>query len=173
MSETTEHGAHRAQADSTFDREINLRYILYTGAGLVAVTIAAAALMWWLLRGFEKLDERRDPRPTPIEAANPQPPPPEPRLQVAPNFVVMNPGEAGRPISHSDREDMQAERQEEDRALAQPAWIDRGQGRVRVPIDVAMRVIATRGAAPEVVGGHAGAAQNPVPPVPAAPPPPR
>jgi hypothetical protein len=133
---------------SDFDREINLRVILYTGAGLVAVTVAAALLMWWLLKGFEKIDEHHDPRPTPIEAANPQPPPPEPRLQVAPGFAVRNPGEAGKPVERSDREDMKALREEEDRALSQPAWIDRAQGKVRVPIDVAMQVIAARGAAP-------------------------
>jgi hypothetical protein len=141
-----------------FDREINLRVILYAGAGLVAVTVVFSVLMWWLLKGFAGFDERRDRRPTPIEAANPQPPPPEPRLQVAPGFAVLNPGEGGKPVSRSDREDMLAQREEEDRALSQPAWIDRAQGKVRVPIDVAMEMIAAHGAAPEVVGGHAGSA---------------
>jgi hypothetical protein len=151
--------AHNAAEGSpAFDREINLRVILSTGAGLVAVTVVFCLLMWWLVRGFERFDERRDPRPTPIEAANPQQPPPEPRLQVAPGFAVINPGESGRPVARSDREDMLAQRQEEDRALSQPAWIDPAQGKLRVPIDVAMKVIAARGAAPEVVGGHAGAA---------------
>lgn len=153
-------GPHTRRDDPApaFDREINLRVILYTGIGLVGVTVVFSALMWWLLKGFEGFDERRDRRPTPIEAANPQPPPPEPRLQVAPGFAVLNPGEGGKPVSRSDREDMLEQREKEDRALSQPAWIDQAQGKVRVPIDVAMAVIAAHGAAPEVVGGHTGAA---------------
>ena len=141
----------RHDESSAFDREINLRAILLSGIGLVAVTVVAAALMWWLLKGFEGHDERHDPRPTPIEAANPQQPPPEPRLQVAPGFVVSNSGAT----AQSDREDMAAQAEQEKKLLQQPAWIDQGKGTLRVPIDVAMEVVAARGAAPEVVGGVA------------------
>jgi hypothetical protein len=151
--------------DSTFDREINLRGILITGAALAVLCIVASALMWWMLRGFERYDERRDVRPSPIEAANPQQPPPAPRLQVAPGFDVRNP----KPIERSDREDMADERKREDEALSQPAWLDQGQGLVRVPIETAMQVIAARGVAPEVVGGHPGAAEATPPPPPAVP----
>jgi hypothetical protein len=150
---------------SGFDREINLRGILWSGVGLVAVTVVAAALMWWLLKGFEKFDERRDPRPSPIEAANPQQPPPEPRLQVAPGFVVSNTGDTAK----SDREDMDAERAQEKTLLQQPAWIDQGKGTLRVPIDVAMEVVAARGTAPEVVGGVSGKAGANPPAAPAKP----
>jgi len=153
MSDPQHHETHESRESSAFDREINLRGILFSGIGLVAVTIVAAALMWWLLKGFEGHDERHDPRPTPIEAANPQQPPPEPRLQVAPGFVVSNSGAT----AQSDREDMAAEAEQEKKLLQQPAWIDQGKGTLRVPIDVAMEVVAARGAAPEVVGGHAGA----------------
>jgi hypothetical protein len=155
--------------DSTFDREINLRGILYTGAGLAALCIISSLLVWWALRGLERYDERRDVRPTPIEAANPQQPPPAPRLQVAPGFDVRNPQEGGQPVARSDREDMAAERANEDKALSQPAWVDQGQGLVRVPIETAMQVIAARGVAPEVVGGHPGAAEATPPPPPALP----
>jgi len=163
----TDHSNHENHQSSGFDREINLRAILFSGVGLVGVTIVAAALMWWLLKGFEGHDERRDPRPTPIEAANPQQPPPEPRLQVAPGFVVSNSGAT----AQSDREDMAAEAEQEKNLLQQPAWIDQGKGTLRVPIDVAMEIVAARGAAPEVVGGHAGANPPAVPaPAPAPPP---
>ena len=50
----------------TFDREIHLKGIVYSGIGLVVIVIVSAALMWWLLRGFQKYDEKRDERPTPI-----------------------------------------------------------------------------------------------------------
>jgi hypothetical protein len=67
-----------------FDREINLRGIFWTVAGLVAVAIVVHILMWYLLAGFHGFDERRDPEPLPLREANVQPPPPEPRLQTAP-----------------------------------------------------------------------------------------
>ena len=125
--------------------------------------------MWWLLRGFQKFDEKRDERPTPIEAANPQQPPPAPRLQVGPSFEGA--------LERSDREDMQAEREMEDKALSQPGWIDQQQGIVRVPIETAMQMLVQRGLAPlgapapapqPPAGLKPGATvQNTVPPVPA------
>jgi hypothetical protein len=47
-------------------------------------------------------------------------------------------------------------RVEEDTALHKPAWVNRGQGTARVPIDVAMEVIARRGLGADVVGGQPG-----------------
>lgn len=55
----------------------------------------------------------------------------------------------------SDLEDMEALRAQEDKVLGSSSWVDRGQGRVRVPIDVAMEVIASRGVADAGVGGGA------------------
>lgn len=138
---TRDHGDPAAPGDTkeTFDREINLKAIAWTVGGLIAVTVVVYALVWGVIEGFEGLEEKRDPRPTPIEAAFPQGPPPEPRLQVAPE------------------EDLRALRAEEDTALHKPAWVNRGQGTARVPIDVAMEVIARRGLGADVVGGQPGA----------------
>jgi hypothetical protein len=134
------------------DREINVRGILWTGVVLVVVALVAHLLIWWLLRGFRSYDERHDVRLTPIEAAAPQPPPPEPRLQVDAN------------------EDMRRMRAQEEQALATARWINRQQGVVRVPIDVAIDVIAQRGVSPQVVGGKGTAATPaPSPPQPSSP----
>jgi hypothetical protein len=127
------------------DRDVDLRAVLWTAAGLTIVTVVVFFLMWWLLRGFSGADTRRDVTLSPIRAETRQQPPPEPRLQKSP------------------RQDMQSERAEEDRVLAHAAWIDRARGTVRVPIDVAMQVIASRGLAPAVVGGSPAAA-TPKPP---------
>jgi hypothetical protein len=135
----------------TFDREIHLKGIVCSGIGLVVIVIVSAALMWWLLRGFQKYDEKRDVRATPIEAANPQQPPPAPRLQVGPSFEGA--------LERSDREDMQLERQTEDEALSQPGWIDQQQGIVRVPIETAMQMLVQRGLAP--LGAPPAAPQPP------------
>jgi hypothetical protein len=136
MSETPHKDPH-----PTFDREIDAKSIAKWIGGLLVLAVIIQILMWWLLRGMETADQRHDPELTPIEAQVKEAPPPAPRLQVAPGFSRHNPD----PLSGSDREEMEALRHEEDSVLSEPAWIDRAQGRLRVPIDVAMQVIAARG----------------------------
>jgi hypothetical protein len=129
-------------AAAEFDHEINFGDIVKTGAVLVAVTAVAMLIVWWVLRGIGTYDKRRDVPLSPIQAASPQKPPPEPRLQDNPN------------------EDMRLMRAEEDLRLDHAGWVNRQQGTVSVPIDVAIDVIAARGVAPQVVGGT-GSAANP------------
>ncbi|HEV2856211.1 MAG TPA: hypothetical protein VHC97_25705 [Thermoanaerobaculia bacterium] len=126
-----------ATEEAEFDREINVRGIVLSGVALIAVAVVTHLLMWGLLHGFSSYDEKRDVRLTPIEAASPQPPPPEPRLQISP------------------QEDMRLMRAQEDQALQNAGWVNQQQGAVRVPVDVAIDVIAARGVAPQVVGGTA------------------
>jgi hypothetical protein len=126
----------------TFDREIDLKSIGKWMGGLLVLAVIIQFLMWWLLQGMESADRRQDPAPTPIEAEVKEAPPPGPQLQVGPGFSRHNPDA----LSGSDREEMDAMRHEADTVLSEPAWIDQGQGRLRVPIDVAMQVIASRGA---------------------------
>lgn len=133
----TRHGVETGE----FDREVNVRGIAWSVGGLVAVAIVVHLLIWWLLRGFDKLDDRRDTPLTPIEASSPQPQDfPQPRLQTLPEA------------------DLRELREEEDRLLGRAGWVNRQQGTVRVPLDVALDVIAARGVDPSVVGGSAGAA---------------
>lgn len=134
---------HRDEPDphpaaGTFDREINLRGIFYTVAGLVAVAVVCHLLVWGLLKGFNSFDTKRDPEPSPLAEENKQPPPPGPRLQTTPEL------------------DLLKMRQEEDQKLGRAGWVNQQQGTVRVPIDVAMEVIAGRGLGPDVVGGTSG-----------------
>lgn len=127
------------------DREISVKGLVWASLGLAAIAVLAHFLMWWLLVGFEKVDDQRDPALSPIEAANPQLEPPEPRLQVTRGFAVNNPA---LPPARSEDEDMAALRKEEEILLSKAAWLDPKQGTVRVPIEVAMQVIARRGVAP-------------------------
>ena len=137
----TGHGQPAAYSPETeqFDREINVRGVVLTGIALAVVTLLAHLLMWWLLKGFERYDEKRDVRLSPVEVANPQQPPPTPVLQQDPVT------------------DMTAMREREEEELNHAAWIDRQQGVVRLPVADAIDVIAARGVAPEVVGGKTGA----------------
>ncbi|HEX4963853.1 MAG TPA: hypothetical protein VF173_23715 [Thermoanaerobaculia bacterium] len=135
------HRDSKAYAPETeqFDREINVRAIVLSGAALVVVALVAHLLMWWLLKGFEHYDEKREVRLSPVEAANPQQPPPAPLLQEDPVA------------------DMTQMRAREEQELTHAAWIDRQQGIVRLPVADAIDVVAARGVAPEVAGGKSGA----------------
>lgn len=128
-----------------FDREINVKAIAKMTIGLVVVALVVHLLMWWLIKGFNRLDDTRAPAAEPMAESNVQPPPPEPRLQTSPE------------------EDLRMMRAQEDSLLGQPGWVDQAQGTVRIPIEAAMEVIAGRGLGAEVVGGTPGAAQQQVP----------
>lgn len=129
-----------------FDREVNLRAVFWTIGILVAVALVTHLAMWYLLKGVGDLEERKDPPKLPLAAANTQAPPPEPRLQISPE------------------EELKSMRKQEDLMLGRPGWVNQAQGTVRVPIDVAMDVIASRGLGPEVVGGQPGTDPATTPP---------
>lgn len=177
---TRDDGAHGpGESHHTFDREIDTRAIGKWMAGLLVVAVIVEISMWSLLRGMERFDTKKDPELTPIERNVGQTLPPEPRLQVGPNFYPLNEslnegidpkGAQAIPQNmRSDVEDMQALHADEDSKLNSPAWIDRGQGRVRVPIDVAMQVIASRGdqTRPQPPAQPAAAGAQPAGPPPA------
>ena len=60
---------------------------------------------------------------------------------------------------------MKQHREDEDRLLGQAQMLDQGPGerRLRIPIDLAMEIVASRGLGPEVVGGTPGATTQPQP----------
>lgn len=113
-----------------FDREINVPGILKIGAALVVLALAVHLLMWWMLRGFEAFEGRKDVDLTPIEESAPRQAPPGPRLEQSPNELL------------------RMMRAQEDEALGTAGWADQGRGTVRIPIEIAMDVIAARGVAP-------------------------
>jgi hypothetical protein len=119
-------GPHLAAAEE-FDRDLNVRAILWTTVGLLVTCLLAVVAMWGMFVGFDAFDRRHAEPPPPMPEAARQPAPPEPRLQPAPP------------------EDMAAMRAEEDARLRHAGWVDRAQGTVRLPIDVAIDVLAARG----------------------------
>lgn len=155
-------GAAHASDSEPYDRDLNVKSILWTGAILAVGTIVVCILMWGMYRGLARLERRADPAPPPLaEERQPQPLPPAPRLQSSPDA------------------DMAAFRAEEDRALETPAWIDRQAGTVRLPIDLAMDVLVRRGLpatgsdVPGQTVPNAQGAQSPAAPAPTGPEPPR
>ncbi|MBV8202695.1 MAG: hypothetical protein JOZ15_18925 [Acidobacteria bacterium] len=120
-------GPHPA-ASEEFDAEINVRAILWTTVGLLAVCLVAVVAMWGMFVGFDAFD-RRHAAPPPMAGAAEmrQPGAPEPRLQESPT------------------EDMTAMSAADEQRLRHAGWLDQAQGSVRVPIDVAIDVLAARG----------------------------
>jgi len=71
-------------ASQTFDREVNLKAVAWTIGLLVAVALVVHVIIYGLIVGFNRFDDKREPRPSPVAAANEQPPPPRPWLQDNP-----------------------------------------------------------------------------------------
>jgi hypothetical protein len=122
-------GPHPGDSEE-FDSELNIRAILWTTGGVVAICIVSAIAMWGMFVGFDAFD-RRNAAQQPAAPAMPesmrQGAPPGARLQASPS------------------EDMTSMSAENDRLLQHAGWIDRAQGTVRVPIGVAIDVLAARG----------------------------
>jgi len=125
-------GPHPSDAEE-FDSELNIRAILWTTGGVVAICIVSVIAMWGMFVGFDAFDRRnaaREPAPpamTRATATMGQQAPPGPLLQASP------------------AEDMTAMRAENDRLLQHAGWVDRAQGTVRLPIGIAIDVLAARG----------------------------
>lgn len=137
--ETPTSATHVEAAPRVIDREIDVRGVAYTTLGILGLTALAALGMWWLLSSFLSGAEAADPRPTPAVAAAPRELPPGPRLQASPEAEW----------------DRMVAREEE---ILSSYGRTEG-GRVRIPIERAIEVLAARGETLAV--GTAEAAEPP------------
>ena len=119
-------GPHPSAAEE-FDAEINIRAILWTTVGLLAVCVVSVVAMWGMFVGFDAFDRRHAAPPPPMASGMRQPAAPEPRLQASPT------------------EDLTAMSAADEERLRHAGWVDQAQGTVRGPIDVAIDVLAARG----------------------------
>lgn len=129
MSETHagSQGHRTAAGPETFDTEISVRQTVMTMVWVTGIALVSALLMWLMMLLFGKIEAAAAKPPTPIQAANRQAPPPEPRLESSP---------------YATFDEVRAE---ESQQLEDPAWIDREQGVVRLPIEEAIGILAERG----------------------------
>lgn len=98
----------------------------FAAALLVALAIIVVAVSW-LEVGFSGLPVRLGPPAAGLEDQPSAPLPPEPRLQAVPG------------------QELQDLRAREEAQLERYQWIDRAAGRVRIPIERAMDLLAERG----------------------------
>lgn len=105
-------------------RDVNVSGVVGSGIGLAFLIVAALVLVWFVFEAF------RGPSPR-QPAARRQPP--EPRLQAAP------------------RADLRQVLAEERLATDSYGWVNRGAGIARIPVDVAIDILAGRGLPAEPV----------------------
>jgi hypothetical protein len=111
-------GAHE-QTDAA------VRPILTFGVVLVFIIIASLVALTFLFRLFTHREALAGPQPSSMNREGQIPP--LPRLQVSPP------------------RDLRALRKAEDDVINSYGWVDRNAGRVRIPIDRAMELMAQRG----------------------------
>jgi len=110
--------------------EVRTRPIVLFGIGLAANAIIVFVLMALLFRTFEKEIEKDQKPMTPLVAGNRGRLPPEPRLQISP------------------LQDWRTFAAAQESLLTTYGWADRDSGRVRIPIEQAMRLVAERAGFP-------------------------
>jgi hypothetical protein len=108
------------------ERDIAVRPIVVGGVGLVMLVVLVSAAMWFLLEAYRTRAARESPPASPLAETYGRRLPPEPRLQTDPLA------------------DLARLRAAEDDQLHGYAWVDRQAGRVRIPIERAMEILAAR-----------------------------
>src|SRR5881394_2555704 len=106
-------------------KDLNVRAVAWFGAGLLVVALLVALAVAAQFFAYERAEKRADPPPHPLARSPALPPPP--RLEVAPRAAL------------------EALRREEDALLTSYGWVDRNQGRARIPISRAMELLEKRG----------------------------
>lgn len=97
--------------------------VLIATAAFFGLLVVSMFAMSWLFGAFEGLDDRGSAPPMAAERQVP----PAPRLQL------------------DGQLELEEHRERMDEVLGEYAWIDRGHGVVRLPVDRAMELIAERG----------------------------
>jgi hypothetical protein len=120
------HDAAHPVEPEEFDHELNIRWILWTTLGLVVMTLLAIVVTWGGLKGMDAFERHHAEAAPPMAADRPD---------VAP----------GPQLQSSPAADMAIMRTDDARLMDHAAWVDRAQGTVRLPISVAIDVIAERG----------------------------
>ena len=123
----SEHHPHATAASpQPHAPEMPFRLIITSALCLIVLTGAVLLGMHWLFTAATARRARLDAPPAPM-AQTASPLPPEPRLQVRP------------------AQDLQQVRAEEDAILHSYGWVEHSTDTVRIPIERAMELLATRG----------------------------
>lgn len=115
------HGAHETT-------DVSIRPIVIVGAAILGLVVVSSAGVWALVGHYARREAAAS-APNPMASYGPKEPP-APRLQAEP------------------RGDLEKMRAGEDETLHGYGWVDRKAGRVRIPIERAMELVAKSGGKP-------------------------
>ena len=115
------------------ESDISPALVPWTAGGFVVVLIVIFIVVWWMFRYYLKIDESENVARTNIGQPSQLPPPP--RLQVDPN------------AEYQDYLSSQME------VLNTYGWASREEGRARIPIERAMKLVAEGGLPAQSSGG--------------------
>ncbi len=110
--------------------DVDARLVVSIGAGILVTAAVIAALLYFYFAFLANRRARLSPAPLPMNLHGAVVPP-EPRIQASPS---------------NDLHDL---RVYEDAVLEKYSWIDKSKGRLGIPIDRAMQLIAQRGIPPQ------------------------
>jgi hypothetical protein len=124
--------------------DVDVRALLWFVVIFIAFAIVTHVGLWIMFKFYAELARGKTNTPltmiaTPADLSVPQ----QPRLQPFPmkgrNGEMQSPTDATPPV------DMETMRRQEEQALHKPGWIDQQKGIVRVPIDIAKRIVVQQG----------------------------
>jgi hypothetical protein len=145
MAETTKHdpehqhghghdaGAHAHESGVSFERsDVSFYQITGFGIGLAIGVIVVVFAMWAMFHFLSKREDAVNPQNPPAMLKERPTLPPEPRLQ---GIVKPVPPHV----------ELQQLRDDEDAILNNFGWVDPSKGTVRIPIDLAVDMVAAKG----------------------------
>src|SRR5580658_2099798 len=133
------HEPHEHDSQVAFERkDVNVFQISAFGIGLLLACIVVVFAMWAMFDFFfHREDAKNADNPNALMMKERPSKPPEPRLQAEPRMEL---------------KDMKAD---EDTILSSYGWLDPNKGTVRIPIDLAIDMVAAKGlpSKPSPAGG--------------------
>ncbi len=110
-----------------FDRDVNIKSIVWSGVVTVVVTALAFVLMWYLFKGMISKKQAQDPVAMPMQVAPERVPLPGPRLQATPE------------------EELRRMNEQVDALVNHYSLVEGEEGYARIPVEQAMELVLERG----------------------------
>jgi hypothetical protein len=138
--------SHIQNPDVTHEEsDVNVRAILQFVLGLLIFAGIVLVLMWYMLKFFERRQDRQTPKPAPMALNEKERLPPEPRLQGAPGFGV--------DLGNGRREDLALKEPTAEMKIVREQWDkilregqkDQNGNIIAIPIEEAMRQLSDKG----------------------------
>ncbi len=136
---------------ATTGTDVNMQAIVRFGIGLALTAASVSALLFFFMQILGKRAAARDPESPPVAISGEREPDQGSALRTP---------EGGVSLQRQPYRDLEELRRHESEIVSKYAWIDEGAGRIRIPVEYAMRLLVQRGL-PVRAGTPAAAAVAP------------